>query len=315
MGFFFQGYSAATIITLLLLVAALVAVNELTRRSKAAAIAAYCIFPVVLVGLIAAGVVSSPSSKTWFGVVKTYSALLGVIGFMAIRYTKWGKRKFAWYFPVAILAINIVEAIARELEVFERYKTPTVDAGGVMLLGGPWNLLNALAGVFLLLTLTGWMGIRVAQTPSRDMVWPDQLWFWILAYDLWNIAYCYNCISTRSMYAGVALIAASAVAEIAAKRGVWLQHRAQTLALFGMFSLAVDYQALPSFGITATYNPTAWFALSALALIVNIAVFVYEMSQIVKSRRNPLRQEMYQHLGAYQKNSLANNLSAPKTKV
>ncbi|MEG2053930.1 MAG: DUF5692 family protein [Oscillospiraceae bacterium] len=308
MGFLFQGFSLMTVLSFIGVVAALIFLNELTRRSKIAAVAVYCVFPIILVVLIAMGVVSSPSSKTWFGVVKTFSALLGVLGFMAIRFTKLGQKKFAWYFPVAILAINIIEAIVRDLEVFKLYKTVTVDGAGITMLGGPWNILNALAGVFLLLTLTGWMGIKVAKSPSKDMVWADQLWFWIIAYDLWNIAYCYNCISTRAMYAGVALIVACTVAEFFLKRGVWLQHRAQTLALFGMFSLAVDYQAMPQFGITASYNPKAWMLLSALALAFNAAVFVYEICVIVKYKRNPFKGEMYSHLKEYNKNLKANNL-------
>ncbi|MEG1180551.1 MAG: DUF5692 family protein [Oscillospiraceae bacterium] len=308
MGFLFQSYSVSSLLFLAVLIVALIALNELTRRSKLMSVLFYCVIPVVLVVLIAMGVVSSPSSKTWFGVVKTFSALLGVLGFMAIRFTKLGQKKFAWYFPVAILAINIIEAIFRDVEVFMQYKTLTVDDAAITMLGGPWNLLNAAAGVFLLLSLTGWMGIKVANTPSRDMVWADQLWFWIIAYDFWNIAYCYNCISTRAMYAGVALVASCTIAEFFIKRGVWLQHRAQTLALFGMFSLAVDYQAMPQFSITASYNPTAWLVLSALALAVNAAVFFYELYYIVKRKRNPLKEEMYTELSAYKKNLKANNL-------
>lgn len=310
MGLFFQGYNFVTILTLAVVVAVLVLLNEVTRRSKLASIIAYCIVPVILVVLIATGVVSSPSSKTWFGVVKTFSALLGVLGFMVIRYTKYGQKKFAWYFPVAILAFNILEAITKDIEVFKTYKTQVVDAAGITMLGGPWNIINAIAGLLLLLTLTGWVGIRVANTSSKDMVWADQLWFWIIAYDLWNAAYCYNCISTRSMYAGVALLIASAIAEIFFKRGAWLQHRAQTLALFGMFSLAVDYQALPAFGITATFKPVAWTVLSAMALIANAAVFAYEIFVIVKFKRNPLKQEIYTNLTSYKKNLQANNLEA-----
>lgn len=308
MGFFFQGYTPIALVGLILLVAALVALNELTRRSKLLSVVMYCAAPVLLVALIAAGVVGSPSSKTWFGVIKTYSALVGVVGFMLIRYTKLGGGKFAWYFPVAILGINILEAIYRDYEVFATFKTMTTDAAGLTLLGGPWNLMNALAGVFLLLTMTGWMGIRVANTPSRDMVWPDQLWFWIIAYDLWNVAYCYNCIATRAMYAGVALLVSCTLAEFLLKRGIWLQHRAQTLALFGMFSLAVDYQALPAFGITATYNPAAWTVLSALSLAFNAGVFVYQLTVILKTRRSPLKQELYTQLAGYEKNLSANGL-------
>ncbi|HWQ98479.1 MAG TPA: DUF5692 family protein [Clostridia bacterium] len=310
MGFFFQGYSLVSILTVVAVIAALVLLNEITRRSKILAILTYCVFPVVLVGLIAAGIVSSPSSKTWFGVVKTYSALLGVVGFMAIRYTKLGSTKFAAYFPVAILGINIIEAVFRDLEVFNTFKTLTTDSAGLTLLGGPWNILNAIAGILLVLTMTGWVGIRVSNTKSKDMVWADQLWFWIIAYDLWNLAYCYNCLSTRAMYAGVALLVSCTLAEFFIKRGIWLQHRAQTLALFGMFSLAVDYMAQPAFGITSTYNPAALTIVSALALLSNFAVLVYEIVVIVKTKRNPLTQELYADHKAFLKNLAANGLEA-----
>lgn len=308
MGFFFQGYTGTTILTLLGVIVVLVLLNEVTRRYKWAALLAYGVVPVALIVLIAMGVVSSPSSKTWFGVVKTFSALAGVWGFLLIRYTKVGNKKFALIFPLLILGLNILEAVYRDIEVFQNFKTLMVDEAGLTLLGGPWNLLNAAAGILSIVTMTGWMGIKVAKTKSRDMVWADQLWFWIIAYDLWNAAYCYNSLSTRSMYAGVALLVACTVAELFIKRGAWLQHRAQTLALFGMFSLAVDYQAMPAFGITASYNPKAWMALSVIALAVNVAVLVYEVVHGVRHKRNPLKTEMYPELKAYSRNLEANGL-------
>lgn len=308
MGFFFQGYTGITILAFVGVVLALILLNEITRRSKWTAILFYCVAPVVLIALIAMGKVDSPSSKTWFGVIKTFSALAGVWGFMLIRYTKLGERKFTAIFPLLILILNIAEAVYRDIEVFMNVKTLTVDEAGLTLLGGSWNLINAAAGILLMLTLTGWMGIKVAKTKSRDMVWADQLWFWVIAYDLWNAAYCYNSISTRSMYAGIALLISCTVAELFIKRGIWLQHRAQTLALFGMFSLAVDYQAMPAFGITATYKSEAWLTLSVAALVVNAAVMVYEIFYAGKFKRNPLKTEIYPELKAYQRNLEANGL-------
>lgn len=309
MGFFFQNYSVLNIICFIILISGLVFINEITRRNRILSYLFYIIVPILLVIAIKFKIVSSPSSATWFGVVKTFSALAGVLGFMAIRYSKKvGASKFASIFPVAILAINICEAIFRDLEVFNTYKVQVIDEAGVVMQGGVWNIMNAAAGLLLLLTLTGWVGIKVAKTKSEDMVWADQLWFWIIAYDTWNVAYCYNCISTRAMYAGVALIASCTIAEFFIKKGIWLQHRVQTLAIFGMFSLAFDYNSLSAFNINATYNPSAWTVLSAIALVTNLAVFVYEIYVIVKYKRNPLKEEMYTHLKAYKNNLTANNL-------
>ena len=307
--FFFTGYTAANVLMFVVLVAALMLINEITRRSKLFSGIFYGIVPVVLLTLIALGIVGSPSSKTWFGTVKTISALLGVWGFLLIRHTKVGETKFAQIFPVTILGINIAEAVYRDIEVFMNFKTLTMDDAGLMLLGGYWNLFIAAAGVLLLITMTGFMGIRVAKTKSRDMVWADQLWFWVIAYDVWNAAYCYNCISTRSMYAGIALLASCTLAGAFLKRGIWLQHRAQTLALFGMFSLGVDYMSLPAFSITATYDPRAWGALSIAAFVVNLLVFIYMIVTVKKTHRNPYTGELYTDTKAYRKNLAANNLT------
>ena len=309
MGFFFTGYNLITIVSFIALVAALIFLNEISRRSKIASILMYVAVPVVLFALIGFGVIGSPSSKTWFGNVKTLSALMGVWGFLLIRFTKLGNTKFTQIFPVAILGINIAEAVYRDIEVFLTYKEMVVDDANLVQLGGFWNLFNAAAGILLLITMTGFMGIRVAKTSSRDMVWPDQIWFWIVAYDLWNAAYCYNCISTRSMYSGMALLVACTLAEVLYKRGVWLQHRAQTLALFGMFSLAVDYSSLPAFSIEASYRPAAWGALSVVAFLFNLGVFVYMLMQVKKTKRNPYTAELYTESKAYQKNLSANGLS------
>ena len=144
------------------------------------------------------GILGSPTGKTWFGWVKVISALAGVWGFMAIRYTKLGDRRFAAIFPVSILSLNIAEAVYREFEVFSTYTTLTVDAGGSTIIGGYWNILNAVSGILCIVTLVGFVGVRVARDKSRDMVWPDMTWIYILAYTLWNYAYVYNCISIRS---------------------------------------------------------------------------------------------------------------------
>ncbi|MFI3208963.1 MAG: DUF5692 family protein [Eubacteriales bacterium] len=309
MGFFFEGYNVITVLTFAIVIAVIMAGNEVTRRSKKLSIVAYMIVPAVIFILcVPLHLIGTPSGQTWFGWVKCISSLIGVIGFMAMRYTKFGNMKYAYYFPVAILVINILEAMYKDVEVFLNYQVPVIDSAGIYQQGGVWNLMNALAGLFLVLSLTGWMGIQISKNKSQDMIWPDQLWFWIIAYDFWNVAYCYNAISTRSMYAGLAIIIACTLSEIIFQRGAWLQHRAQTLALFAMFSLIVDYQQYDAFAITSSYNPNALFALSFMALVVNAAVFIYEIHTIKKYKRNPLKEDVYTHLEGYKKNLEANNL-------
>lgn len=308
MGFLYEGFNIGTIIALVLLIAAMVGINEVSRRSKVLSLVVYCVLPVLLAVLIFADVLGSPSGKTWFGWVKVISALIGVWGFMAIRFTKLGGTKFATFFPLAILAINISEAVYKDFEVFAMYKTMQVDPAGLVVLGGPWNILNGIAGVFCILTLTGFMGIKVSKDKSRDMIWADMTWFYIVGYTLWNFAYTYNCVSTRSMYAGVSALIAAMVAEFIFKKGAWLQHRAQTLSLIAMFSLAFDYQQSAYFQIVPTYQESMWLLVSGVSFVFNLGIFIYMIYTIVKYKKNPLKEEIYTHTKYYQQTMDMNGL-------
>lgn len=48
------------------------------------------------------------------------------------------------------------------------------------------------------------------------------IWVWIIAYDLWNFAYTYNCISDHSFYAGVALLVSCTIPALFIKKGASL---------------------------------------------------------------------------------------------
>ena len=311
--FFFEKIPLQTIVIALIVLTLLIAANEITRRSKWISIAIYIILPIVLTVCVwpkSAG--SGTTSGYWFAWVKTYSALAGVIGFMALRFIKGlDQNKFMRMFPAIILSVNILEAVYRDFECFSK---SGVIENGLYLLGGPWNIINGLAGLINIITITGWTCIRVSKTRTKDMVWADQLWFWIIAYDLWNISYCYNCISDRSFYAGFLIIAACTIAEFTIKKGIWLQHRAQTLALYAMFTLTFPSFADTSiYAVKSSHNPTAMLVLSLAALLANLAVLFYEIAQLKKYRCNPFKQEVYTHLNSYNKNLIENGLETSKT--
>lgn len=301
MGLFFQGYTMGSIGALILFIAVWVAINEVARRSKLSSIAIFCILPVALAVLVFAGVSGSPAGKTWFGWVKVVSALIGVYGFLLIRHTKLGEGRFAAIFPGTILSLNIAEAVYREFEVFATYKAMTVDPSGIQILGGYWNILNAIAGILTIVTLTGFVGIKVSKDKTRDMVWPDMTWMYIWGYTLWNFAYVYNCISTRSMYAGFGILAAALIAEYFFKKGAWLQHRAQILTVYAFFSLTVDYQSSPLFQIVPVYKTVMWQTISIISFAFNIGVFAIMIYTIAKNKKNPLKEEIYSHTGYYKR--------------
>jgi len=161
--------------------------------------------------------------------------------------------------------------------------------------------MNGIAGIINIITITGWMGIFIGKDKKKDMLWPDMLWFWVIAYDLWNFAYVYNCVSDHAFYAGAALLISCTIPAFFIKKGAWLQHRAQTLAIWMMFVMTFPaFVDTSMFAVKSSHNPTALFVVSALALAANIGVLVYEVYKIIKTKRNPLREEMYTDLPAYQ---------------
>ena len=322
--------------------AALFVSNEVGRRFKWVGFAMFVVLPIILTVLWLT-VLKDTAYMDWFHVAKVYSSTAGCIGFWCIRHLR-GKRKdgsewklsemkWALCFPPLILAINIIEAVTRDFEVGATYTVPTIEFLHNQIqyyIGGPWNYMNAIAGILNTITITGWFGIvirkKTAKDGSMDMLWPDMLWFWIIAYDLWNFAYTYNCLPGHSWYCGLALLIAPTICAFTVGKGAWLQHRAQTLALWCMFAqtfpmfidqgpfavqsvasaqiaAAAKGMALTQEGIypvlSANPDTTALFVVSLLALLSNIAVFVYMVYKIAKTRRNPYTGELFTDLKQY----------------
>lgn len=286
---------------------ALIGANELARRSKWIGLLCFLVVPIFLTIFVWPTTAGAGSSTgTWFHWVKVYSALAGCLGFMAIRFVKWtgkdGKvhhlyeKKWALCFPPLILAINIMEAVIRDFQVYSMYGL--VD--GVFMVGGSWNIMNGIAGILNLLTICGWFGIFISKDKDKDMMWPDMIWPWIIAYDLWNFAYVYNCVGDHSFYAGAALLISCTIPAFVLKKGAWLQHRAQTLAFWMMFTMAVpSFVETSEFAVQSSHNPTALFIVSALALASNIAVVGLQIHKIRKNKANPLKDEIYIDTKAY----------------
>ncbi len=276
----------------------LILLNEFSRINKWTALFCFMLLPLALTIFVWPKTAGAGSSTgTWFHWVKVYSALAGCLGFLLIRISpKVEKSRFRMIFPPLILAINILEACIRDFECFNL--SGIVD--GVMMVGGPWNIMNGIAGLLNIITISGCMGIYVSQDKRRDMMWPDMLWFWVIAYDLWNFAYVYNCVSDHSFYAGAALLIAPTLAAFFIKKGAWLQHRAHTLAFWMMFTMAYPtFVDDTIFAVKASHNPAALFTVSALSLAANIAVLVYAVYRVRKYKLNPLKQELYTDLAVY----------------
>lgn len=296
--FLFESIPWSSALMWFVVLGALIGLNEVTRRWKAAGLVFFVALPVVLT-IVVWPHTATGSTGTWFHWVKVYSALAGCLGFMALRYVPGlAAKRWALVFPPAILALNILEAVIRDFQV-GGMSEGIVD--GVYMVPGVWNYLNGVAGLLNALTICGWAGIFISRHASRDMIWPDMLWFWIVAYDLWNFAYVYNCVGDHSFYAGAALLISCTIPAFWLKRGAWLQHRAHTLALWMMFTMAVPaFVTTSPFAVQSSHSPVALFTVSALSLASNLAVVVYQVRTVRRTRRNPATgAELYTDLPAH----------------
>ena len=283
---------------------ALMAFNELGRVTKWGGILLFVAIPIILtIGVwpTTAAPGNEYGTGTWFNWVKTYSALAGCIGFMAIRYIPaLAKKKWVLCFPPLILALNILEAAIRDFQCFTYGATEGAFVDNLWVMSGPWNIMNGIAGILNILLICGWTGIFVSKDKTKDMIWPDMIWIYVLAYDLWNFAYTYNCISDHSVYSGMLLLLSCTIPTFFIKKGAWLQHRAQTLSLWIMFIMTVPAFADRIAPVPTTHNKTAFFIVSLLSLLVNLIAVIYQFGIVRRKKLNVLKDEIYVDTNAYQ---------------
>lgn len=303
---------------------ALILLNEFARRTKAGgifmffgvcgAMTVYCLAVEIGAASGAEWAVNNPTHtdmNSWFHYAKVYAATAGCIGFMMLKYS-WGKiGRSHWFkaFPFVIVAINILIAVVSDFEsAFRAFGTTWVSTEGVTLYGGWHNVFNGIAGLLNIACMTGWFGIYISKK-RQDMLWPDMTWVFIIAYDLWNFCYTYNCLPTHSWYCGLALLLAPTFANHFWNKGGWIQNRANTLALWCMFA-----QVFPLFQdnsvfstITSVYadgfmnpavrptaaNPTAQGVVSIVALVVNVVILASIIKRAKAQKKNPYKQEIF----------------------
>ena len=287
----------------------LIAANEVARRSKTGGIVCFLGIPAVLTvyfisiyvcaGMGIEWALDNPTylhMGSWFHYAKLYAATAGCIGFMMLKYG-WGKlgRSEAFkVFPFAIVAINILIAVVSDFESAVRaFGTTWVSTEGVVLMGGWHNVFNGIAGLINIFCMTGWWGIYRSKK-GDDMLWPDMTWVYILAYDLWNFCYTYNCLPTHAWYCGLALLLAPTVANFFWNKGGWIQNRANTLALWCMFAQVFPmFQDYSVFSVNSVNNPSINLVVSLIALTVNVAAFAYIMYRAKKLGVNPYKHEVF----------------------
>jgi hypothetical protein len=311
------GNAVYQIIGCVIVFISLIIANEISRRSKAGGITCFIVLPAALsIYFIAisygvsqgqAWALANPTylyMNGWFHYAKLYAATAGCIGFMVLKY-RWGKLgKAHWFkcFPFAIVAINILIAVASDFEsAIKAWDTTFISSEGIMLIGGWHNVLNGTAGIINIFVMTGWFGIYSSKN-QHDMLWPDMTWVFIIAYDLWNFSYTYNCLPTHSWYCGLALLLAPTVAAFIWNKGGWIQNRANTLALWCMFAQVFPLFLEQSvFSVKSVNDPNMNLLIAALALTANILALGYVLFRAKTQGRNPYTNEIFIGTSDYEK--------------
>ena len=310
----------------LLVFVGLIVANEIARRTKWGGIACFLVLPAILTvyfisiyvgaAMGAEWALTNPTyvyMNGWFHYFKLYAATAGCIGFMMIKY-KWGIGKQDWFkvFPFLIVAANILIAVVSDFESAIKGAMSVdgwwLSSENVWLYGGWWNWLNGLAGIVNIFCMTGWWGIY-ASKDKKDMLWPDMIWLYILAYDVWNFQYTYLNLPTHAWYCGLALLLAPTVANALWNKGGWIQNRANTLALWCMFA-----QVFPLFQDRSIFttipvlyadgfmdaavrptlvNPVPQGVISIASLAINVLVLALIIKRSKEQKKNPYKNEIF----------------------
>ncbi len=293
----------------------LILLNEFARRSKVGGLIVFGAAPIAMTIYciaIAIGVsqgqdwaINNPThvyQNSWFHYAKVYAALTGCIGFMVIKY-KWGSLgKAHWFraFPFVIVAINILIAVVSDFESAAHFfaaggtnPITWVTSEGVTQIGGWNNVFNGIAGLINIFCMTAWWSVYSSKD-EHDMLWPDMTWVFIVAYDLWNFCYTYNCLPTHAWFCGLALLLAPTVANALWNKGGWIQNRANTLAIWCMFAQVFPYFQEESIFVThSTLDPNVATAVSVVALVANVAAIIYIAYRAKKLGVNPYKQDVF----------------------
>ncbi|MEN9918157.1 MAG: hypothetical protein RL662_593 [Bacteroidota bacterium] len=260
------------------LLVSLMIINEILRLSKWFSLLFFVIIPLILTFTLWSNLDPNNPTNDWFHWVKLYSVIAAGIGFSLMRYTKLGDNKYMKIFPVLILAVNILEAVLRDFELGSQ-------------VGGMQHWMNGVAGILSIITLCGWTGIFIDKKDKSDLLWADMTVFWIIAYDVWNFAYIYNCIPTSAFF-GLAVLLACTIPCLLIKKGTWVQARAFTLTAWMMllFTFPVYLQAnatLPAEGTTGQ------LIVSFVSLALNVGFFVYHFGKIIRNKSYGFGQEIH----------------------
>lgn len=307
MGVFFNLYGDGAAFSLLGFAAMFIGavfLNEVTRRTKIWGIIVFIAIPCVLLIYFAAvnvmasmGVAWALKNYTyvykndWYDYLKLFIAVLGVIGFMALRHgVGIGARWWFKFLPFVFMAAQLVVCVGIELYI-------AVAGDKSFRYTGWWDFVNAMAGFLNIFCFTG-RGHTYVSAKKQDALCPNLTKRYIVAFSLWYFTFMYSCSPAESWYGGLVVILAAAFSNALFNKGGWAQNYAQILTLWYMFSAVVPVaRSSSAFYTTPSYLSTADMSvMGVLALVsfaVNAFVFTTVVSRGVKCGVNPFENEIF----------------------
>ncbi len=219
-------------------------IQELQRREPRFVVVCFIALPILLTPYWAR--VYHTDLFHW---VKIFSVIAGVLWFTALRYTRLGKQRWAYYGVLFILAANILEAVLQDL------------SGGHLA-----HYLNAAAGILLIVTLFGRLETIQVNTQSRirDLEWGSMTLAWVIGYTIWNWTFVFLQYPWNAGKHIAVLGAALIVGLMDPKR--WLQARAFTLGTYLMFLFS-----FPTF-VEAAADTSAWSTSTTELLAAGLSI-------------------------------------------
>ncbi len=288
---------------LIMYIFALVGLNEVARRNLKSGIFMYGIVPLFLLIFVWPNTMDE-SVFDWFNIAKMIAILSFAWIILGLRFSK-RIQSISWfkYLVPLFLIINMLEAIFKDFEL------STLEPGmvdGIYRFGGGWNVANGIAGIINIILICGFVGIYISKDKEKTMIWPDMIFWWIIAYDFWNYAFIYNNGGGRSFYMLAALVSAGIAAHFI-KRGAWMQHRVFTLALNQYFLWILPDVFLSSdIAVQSTYNPTASWTLALISLSLNVGLLIYQGYIMYTKKRNSITGEVFVDTQEYKKTMAEN---------
>jgi hypothetical protein len=182
---------------------------ELLRRLALFAWICFLLIPIVMLPYW----VSQNTGIDWFFWLKIYSMFLSCCWLLLLRYTSLKNHRWAFALIYAALMINMSEAI------FRGFLTGYIP-----------NILDACAGLLLLITIPPLRLVTISPEKNRDLLWDAPL-AWMLGFTLWDTVFMYLTFP-GSFGRTFASLVSPLLTALFFNRKLWIQGRAFVLAFF-----------------------------------------------------------------------------------